>query len=645
MDVVSSRQNDTQVPSPVNLLTTPSSRETPAAQADERATLLKEAGDLRTHLRLVCTRINALLPISLIPPAILSRIFRLFRDDVNDVKDGIPREQRSWMRVSFVCRHWRQVALDDPALWSRIVEPERNPEYLSEMLSRSKNSSLGIIIDSPPTPKLFDTLSELLPRIDTLSLPVTVDQDPQVQRLLRSKAPVLKEFTLGVSSWSSSPYHNGSTQDGAIQPIEPTVFDGQAPKLKKLHLGDFTIPWLHLPQCSLTHLHVTATSKSAYSQTTGSLDQLIDVLSDSGPSLEVLTLRDCWSSTPVGAQFARRASVVKLPRLHQLDLSGSSPCIAHLSESLETPSLTELGVYLTAKDDAEVALWPAIASTTVSRFDRADLPEFRSLQFTLNPSSDLATTVEASMAEPTPRSRRHSYSSNQTCLTLRFFYEYAAYRGSIDVLQTLCSTPSMSTVNYLTISSPSNYLLTSDWVELFQPCAGILSLELFGSGTESLLRAMKRKESALPVNSVEVANIRAEHPVEGDGSSASSQDRGKPVVEPSIFPQLASLSLTWLDLTKNIRDASDYDKTRSVPDASYWTGRPPFRLRDAVDLIKLRKDWDVKIDQLEIRESRIHAEDADELMSLVPNFYWDKEEGEPSDPEENSDDDNDDDDD
>ncbi|KAI0264875.1 hypothetical protein BC834DRAFT_880880 [Gloeopeniophorella convolvens] len=429
-------------------------------------------------------RLNAFSPISLIPPELLSRIFRLLRDDYYTTPIVSWKRWPVWMRVSFVCQLWRQVALDDAVLWNRTIDPGRNMELFSELLSRSKQSPIGIIFSSPPTPEMFNTLSELLPRIQTLSLPGAGDQDPRVQELLRSKAPVLEELTLNSTRSSSTP-----SVFAQAPPIEYKAFDGQAPKLRKCHLDNFTIPWTHFPRCNLTHLVVTATLKSAYSQVSGSLDQLIDVLSENGPSLEVLSLRNCWPPT-ARAQLAQRA-IVKLPRLYQLDLTGSSSCITHLFESLETPSLMDLRLHLAAKDHIEAALLPAIASATVSRFDRDDLTEFRSLELRLDPSEELAITVEVSMAGSTSTSRLHPSSPEKARLNLEFCYGSGTNRASIDVIQKLCSTLDMSELECLTVFSRiSNHLSATDWVQLFQSCTGILSLELRGQGVESLLKAM-----------------------------------------------------------------------------------------------------------------------------------------------------------
>jgi hypothetical protein len=49
-----------------------------------------------------------------------------------------------WISVTHVCRHWRQVALDDSSLWARISGLMANTTWISEMLARARNAPLEI---------------------------------------------------------------------------------------------------------------------------------------------------------------------------------------------------------------------------------------------------------------------------------------------------------------------------------------------------------------------------------------------------------------------------------------------------------------------------------------------------------------------
>ncbi|KAI0257842.1 hypothetical protein BC834DRAFT_976670 [Gloeopeniophorella convolvens] len=100
-----------------------------------RVALHKEAEGLKIRLRLVYTQFNALLPISLLPPELLSQAFCHLRDDV----DGMAHEQHlGWAAVMHVCQQWRQVALEDALLWGKISGTWLKQQWLPEVLVRSK---------------------------------------------------------------------------------------------------------------------------------------------------------------------------------------------------------------------------------------------------------------------------------------------------------------------------------------------------------------------------------------------------------------------------------------------------------------------------------------------------------------------------
>ncbi|KAH7905223.1 hypothetical protein BJ138DRAFT_1231378, partial [Hygrophoropsis aurantiaca] len=91
-------------------------------------------------------------PVSTIPVEMLLEIFR------HCVCDG-HRPGRGLIICSHVCRYWRAVALENPALWSASIDIiHDSPSWTEAKLSRSRNSPLNI--------KLF--LSEPLFPIGTI---------------------------------------------------------------------------------------------------------------------------------------------------------------------------------------------------------------------------------------------------------------------------------------------------------------------------------------------------------------------------------------------------------------------------------------------------------------------------------------------
>ena len=52
----------------------------------------------------------------------------------------------SWVNVSYVCRHWRNVALNCPTLWTFLFAV--SPRWMEELLSRSKRAPLKLKLHS-----------------------------------------------------------------------------------------------------------------------------------------------------------------------------------------------------------------------------------------------------------------------------------------------------------------------------------------------------------------------------------------------------------------------------------------------------------------------------------------------------------------
>ncbi|TFK58742.1 hypothetical protein BDN72DRAFT_744443, partial [Pluteus cervinus] len=93
------------------------------------------------------TERNALLPISTLPNEILSDIFSIsiLRMKNYTNKPGI----HNLLRVTWVCHHWRDIALSDASLWTYIGE--ENFSWAAQCLSRSKDAPLELVFNKPCT--------------------------------------------------------------------------------------------------------------------------------------------------------------------------------------------------------------------------------------------------------------------------------------------------------------------------------------------------------------------------------------------------------------------------------------------------------------------------------------------------------------
>ncbi|TFK69001.1 hypothetical protein BDN72DRAFT_768505, partial [Pluteus cervinus] len=79
---------------------------------------------------------NTLLPVSTLPNEILCSIFLICRAGSTFNQTCM----QNLLPLTWVCRHWRNVALSSPHLWAYIGE--ENLHWAAECLSRSKQVPL-----------------------------------------------------------------------------------------------------------------------------------------------------------------------------------------------------------------------------------------------------------------------------------------------------------------------------------------------------------------------------------------------------------------------------------------------------------------------------------------------------------------------
>ncbi|KAJ7582172.1 hypothetical protein C8J56DRAFT_244854 [Mycena floridula] len=142
---------------------------------------------------------SSLLTINLLPVELLAYIFILgVPDDAKDI---------SWIKVSHVCQHWRQTALECPALWSTLNLSSYSAQWTKVMLERSQMALLTVSSDTglSAAPKRLNVtetvLLEHLDRIGVLNISIT---DTVLETLFvklisaGKKAPFLHDLSLSI---------------------------------------------------------------------------------------------------------------------------------------------------------------------------------------------------------------------------------------------------------------------------------------------------------------------------------------------------------------------------------------------------------------------------------------------------------------
>ncbi|KAG1861705.1 hypothetical protein F4604DRAFT_1787914 [Suillus subluteus] len=274
-----------------------------------RTDIDKDIAALVASLSILRSRRNTLASVFSLPPEILVMIFTYTAEDANFniYADIIPRSTGTptSMIVTHVCRHWRQVALECPSLWTFI---DHLPvPWIAIMLERSKEAALVVKYSIPPTLEcyivgpLVQLLSQL-PRIEVLKLHTYSNVVHHVFDCLSSQpAPLLQQFRYDVL---------GSYEP--VTTVSETIFQGHAPLLRSVEL-DGCIFIL----TSRTFSGLQTLDLKQYDPPHLTLSQILSALRRM-PDLELLALR-----------LLRRISVdtelfdqVPLTRLRNLALDG-----------------------------------------------------------------------------------------------------------------------------------------------------------------------------------------------------------------------------------------------------------------------------------------------------------------------------------
>ncbi len=175
-----------------------------------------------------------LAPGVCLPPELLAKTF------VHCVRWSTPsnpwleKPTSSWIKVSHVCRNWRDVALNTPQLWS-FVDFDK-VDLAKEFLVRSKaipiSAQITLLPDRRPPPAPFlDHIS----RIAMLSF--HADDFKALNRARRTPAPHLNTLSITVShvaAWNSSPSILATFLETLVEP-----------PLQHLIIVNWMISWNH----------------------------------------------------------------------------------------------------------------------------------------------------------------------------------------------------------------------------------------------------------------------------------------------------------------------------------------------------------------------------------------------------------------
>ncbi|KAJ8496217.1 hypothetical protein ONZ45_g12548 [Pleurotus djamor] len=145
-----------------------------------------EISTLEDKIRDLKTRRNEFSFIGQLPDEVLSTIFILMRDDA--LSSPSPAGKLTWLNISPVCRHWRQLSLATPALWSYI--DFTNLDCAEAMMQRSKAVPLSVKItlagDSSGD-RLWELASDAISRMPLREIDIETPEYGEMLQLLEQR--------------------------------------------------------------------------------------------------------------------------------------------------------------------------------------------------------------------------------------------------------------------------------------------------------------------------------------------------------------------------------------------------------------------------------------------------------------------------
>ncbi|KAI0290883.1 hypothetical protein BC826DRAFT_517578 [Russula brevipes] len=373
------------------------------------------------------------------------------------VREPSRYEQNSfrWISLTHVCRHWRQVALDDSSLWARISGYQVSTAWVSEALARARNAPLTIDMLGSPNPETLAMFPAHFAHTREFRFHNLAHHlDDVIRMICNLEAPALEHFELTFRA------------DFPVTFLETPFFNGMAPKLRTFSLSRVRVPWSFIPRGQLTQLKITHFDERTVADrpSLGDSKSLIDLLINC-PVLETLVLEFCL---PHSTTRPSDVQEIYLPRLSSLSLVGSSSCVANLFKLLKLPLSATLRMRCISENTAthnDHHLLPLVSA----HFHNPASVEMKSFRVTLN---HMERSISFAAYTYLPRLTDYPFYvfepdvNGEATLSLSFESLPDAENGE-DILGRVCSTLPISNIEFLSISAP-DVVRPVNWGELFQ---------------------------------------------------------------------------------------------------------------------------------------------------------------------------------
>ncbi|KAF4568522.1 hypothetical protein EYR36_010534 [Pleurotus pulmonarius] len=279
---------------------------------------------------------NRCLPVSKLPPEVLSTIFESLTSDSEDYF----KPYSNLLSATQVCRLWRQVALDSPRVWT-FIYCSAPPRLVDLFLERSKAAPLLLLGDSPGenTPTNVPKILNHLHRLKKINF-ANCEADWS-SRIISQGAPQLESLSLS-NYLKIERFHLPA--DGF-------------PVLQHLELNDFVYTSTMASLTTLHSLTITAEGCGDRSQ----LPSCIEFLSTlaSLPNLSELSLTEAFARL----EGPLPALSVRLTHLTGLSIWDTDIRVFGMMVCITAPQLKAIDLHHCGRADAEArVVTPVVAA-------------------------------------------------------------------------------------------------------------------------------------------------------------------------------------------------------------------------------------------------------------------------------------------
>ncbi|TCD71959.1 Delta(24)-sterol C-methyltransferase [Steccherinum ochraceum] len=310
---------------------------------------------IRIHTQAIATlkcQMNQLndVPMTRLPPEILGHVFACYAETMQDYDQSRSGQTRyySWILVTHVCHHWRQVALNTPSLWGDIfisrIPP--SPTLLQEVIHRSKHTPLRVhaVIVSQNTVDAFRLVVPEFDRVEKLRLSIVQHYFQTLSDQLPLIMPHLRTLDI-----RCLPTHSSSLQ--AISAGIPIFFNQcTLPSLRVMKLASCYLDWKTMALApSLTRLeveHPIGVSKASFEDILCALEK--------SPALEHLSL--CHALPFFTGCVSHGYATMRMPRMKTLKLWSEAPSSARFLGLLDIPAFTRISLSFPSLSDADMQI-------------------------------------------------------------------------------------------------------------------------------------------------------------------------------------------------------------------------------------------------------------------------------------------------